>query len=736
MKKPTRSQPHMGLKNLLAYALSDLRHRWPSTALTVAAVALAAVYLYILGFDGACIYRYQRGVVAESFPNQILFAVQEMADRDRYITEQRLAAIGRIDGVRQAMPLIELNLQLDLDGKAVEVQAQGSTPADPALADGRFVWGRGLAREDGREVVLSRTLFEKCGGKVGPTLQPAVVTVQFSRTVGGRSETQRLRLRIAGLLRHQSADRIYLPLRLATLLDLWGTSKIEGIPADGGALPTSPIAYPFCHAFAPLDQVGRVEAEAESLGVTVEKVGEIEVLEAPNAVWVAVTRADRLPLRPADSDAIQEILGPRLTPLVQQMRAALLPLSRAGGPPVPVPPVEELARVDPERFATVRQLLAARGLSLRLLPPAGTTRLVQYKVRDARAADGRVGDRLVALLEMARPTFVAAQPFLSVPGQFAPALPAVPVVASGATDPVRLATPLLAGTWLRDNGGPNQVVLPRSVAREAVGGDRPDRLLGRALTVRFVRERSHGHDEVLPLTLRVIGVVDGSTAYVTLRLASDVQRWRQGQLVFNEARGQLDNPAEMALRGGYLRGVVYAHDVEAVPQVVRSLRQMGYLTEDRMAEQEGLARLGRVLIFIVGFFVLGSILNGAITVLVSTLLNVKNKTWEIGILRSHGVSTGDVVGIFLIQGLVIGLAAFVLAAGFVLAVEPWLRGIVCQAFALKPGTVLTGSPFDLELWWLSALVLSVSAGFSLLGVILPAIRACRLSPVEALRSRE
>jgi hypothetical protein len=50
--------------------------------------------------------------------------------------------------------------------------------------------------------------------------------------------------------------------------------------------------------------------------------------------------------------------------------------------------------------------------------------------------------------------------------------------------------------------------------------------------------------------------------------------------------------------------------------------------------------------------------------------------------------------------------------------------------------VLIGSPFQFSLWWLSAIVLTVSVGFALAGVLVPAALACRLSPVEALRRRE
>ena len=49
----------MKLPSLVRYALSDLRHRPVATSLNVAAVALAAGYILVLGFYGASIHRYQ-----------------------------------------------------------------------------------------------------------------------------------------------------------------------------------------------------------------------------------------------------------------------------------------------------------------------------------------------------------------------------------------------------------------------------------------------------------------------------------------------------------------------------------------------------------------------------------------------------------------------------------------------------------------------------------------------------
>jgi hypothetical protein len=366
--------------------------------------------------------------------------------------------------------------------------------------------------------------------------------------------------------------------------------------------------------------------------------------------------------------------------------------------------------------------------------PAPTQRLVRYRVRDPRDPEGQVRDDLVAVLAMSRPTFVACHPHLSIEGHVGAAQGPTELVASGPSDPARFAVRLAAGTWLRGEGGPYQIVLPSPGPDDADAARSP--APGTTLIVHVRRGSSPGRNETLALPLRVVGIVEGKTAYIPLELASDLEGWCQGRLMFDETRRAFEEPVELTRRSGHVRCVVYARDSSSVDGVVQALRRMGYHTEDRLAEQEGLRRLGRVLVFVVGFFVMGIVLNAALTVLISTMMNVRSKAWEIGILRAHGLGNGAVVGIFAAQGLLIGAAAFACAALATGLLEPLLTRVVCETFSLKEGAVLTGSPFKPGRWWLPATVLVVLVVFSLFGVAVPAAWACRRSPVEVLRNRE
>jgi lipoprotein-releasing system permease protein len=123
------------------------------------------------------------------------------------------------------------------------------------------------------------------------------------------------------------------------------------------------------------------------------------------------------------------------------------------------------------------------------------------------------------------------------------------------------------------------------------------------------------------------------------------------------------------------------------------------------------------------FFVGLSVAFGIASVLV---VSVVQKSREIGILRAMGISRGQILRLFLLQGGLLGfggaLVGCSIGAG---ALALW------QQFARNAdGTVLFPLEFDPDLFLL-ALLLATLTG--LLAAFAPALRAARLDPVVAIR---
>jgi ABC-type lipoprotein export system ATPase subunit len=414
---------------------------------------------------------------------------------------------------------------------------------------------------------------------------------------------------------------------------------------------------------------------------------------------------------------------------------------------------------DALAYRSALRRLERAEVKARPLTAVSTRPLVRYRIVDRQEKEGRIKMDVVNLLRSLKPGFEEAYPLLTVSAQTGADEPVtVQLTATEPGDPQRFATDLEEGTWIKD-GSPLQVVLPLNLAERLGQG------VGGAIDVRFARSepsaerprrdppgakaaqrpvgRAQGRGandlasgENITLRLAVVGLVQGREVYVLARLARDVQLWRNHELEYNESKQTFASLLEISRAAGSPRYTFFARDEDTVEQLVKRLRRLGYHTEDHLEQQKDVRRLGRVLVAVVVFFVSGCVLIAAITVWLTTALNIQAKVWEIGILRSLGVPARDVLGIFLLQGFLLGLSAFVLALGIFALGEGAFRRVVAQALVIREPAFLEGSPFDVNLLWLPALVALVALGCSLLGVLLPSLRACRLIPAEALRRRD
>lgn len=123
------------------------------------------------------------------------------------------------------------------------------------------------------------------------------------------------------------------------------------------------------------------------------------------------------------------------------------------------------------------------------------------------------------------------------------------------------------------------------------------------------------------------------------------------------------------------------------------------------------------------FFVGLSVAFGIASVLVVVVVQ---KSREIGILRAMGISQGQILRVFLLQGGLLGLAGAVLGCALgALALLLW------QTFARNAdGTVMFALTLDARLFAIALLLASLTG---LLAAFAPALRAARLDPVVAIR---
>ena len=180
-------------------------------------------------------------------------------------------------------------------------------------------------------------------------------------------------------------------------------------------------------------------------------------------------------------------------------------------------------------------------------------------------------------------------------------------------------------------------------------------------------------------------------------------------------------------------------DVEAIkPKVEEAAQRQVYLSDWRQRNETFFSALQvqrNVMFMIVTMIVLVAALN----IISGLIMLVQDKGQDIAILRTMGATRGAVLRIFLMTGAAIGVAGTI--AGVLLGVLICLNvERIREFFSWLSGTVL----FNPELYFLSELPAKMEAGetfsvvvmalvLSFLATLVPAWRAARLDPVEALR---
>src|SRR5580658_235967 len=241
--------------------------------------------------------------------------------------------------------------------------------------------------------------------------------------------------------------------------------------------------------------------------------------------------------------------------------------------------------------------------------------------------------------------------------------------------------------------------------------------------------RKMGQDEVfLPRQVRVVGIIefgkqqlDSSTVYGTLRLAQDLY-----------GLGSTVHGIDVRLADGVNEDDAAARINAILPEDIRALSW-----EDSFSDFLWVVNLERGMIF---FLLLFIVIVAAFSVTSSLLISVVRKTREIGLLGALGGRPIHVAACFCAQGFFIGVLGT--ATGLVLGfaalhfrndVVLWITRVTQRQEVMRRFYQFSELPSHSS-GSTVALIVVMTIVISTLAGLLPAWKAARLRPVEALRS--
>jgi len=254
----------------------------------------------------------------------------------------------------------------------------------------------------------------------------------------------------------------------------------------------------------------------------------------------------------------------------------------------------------------------------------------------------------------------------------------------------------------------------------------PEEALGQTITVRVsqgyqVNPFSSKEPEGQDYSFRIVGVFAQSilSTEVTVPLEDGVEMARY----FNEDEGAYtDDNMGFALS-------VHVDDPEQVNAVARAIEGLGDYSAQTPEESAGsLAGGFRVIQAVLSVFGLIALAVASVGIANTLIMAIYERTREIGMMKALGASKGTIRFLFTVEGGWIGFWG-----GVVGVVVAWISGLIINLVShltfLRDYRSFSISAFPL---WLVLLVIALSTLVALGAGLLPASRAARLDPIEAL----
>lgn len=204
-----------------------------------------------------------------------------------------------------------------------------------------------------------------------------------------------------------------------------------------------------------------------------------------------------------------------------------------------------------------------------------------------------------------------------------------------------------------------------------------------------------------------------------------------------------DAAAAAGMAPGQVSGIRLAlADMFAAPAVARDVAGElgpGYAARDWTRENASYFRAVRIEKTMMTLVLMLVVAVAAFNIVATLVMVVTDKRSEIAILRTLGLRPGGVMSIFLVQGIIIGLAGVLLGAalGIPLAlnvgtVVPWIEGLLGVQVLPADVYYIVELPSDLRGGDVARITLLAFA-LTALSTFYPAWRAAQTEPAEALR---
>ncbi len=170
----------------------------------------------------------------------------------------------------------------------------------------------------------------------------------------------------------------------------------------------------------------------------------------------------------------------------------------------------------------------------------------------------------------------------------------------------------------------------------------------------------------------------------------------------------------------YNQAYVLVDDIDHVTEVQQAINDMGFQASSDLDYLKSMQEQSRIIQYVLAGIGSVSMLVAAIGIANTMLMSIFERTKEIGIFKVLGCSLGNIRAMFLSEAALIGFSGGVLGIGLSFGLSKIINVLLNNISVI---------PF-----WLAMLGLGFAVGVGMIAGLSPAIRATRLSPLEAIRT--
>jgi len=214
---------------------------------------------------------------------------------------------------------------------------------------------------------------------------------------------------------------------------------------------------------------------------------------------------------------------------------------------------------------------------------------------------------------------------------------------------------------------------------------------------------------------------------VLKRLIKENSKGQRNSEMMGMGMGMTTNPNE------YNRAQVLVKDIKDVEEVQNKIKEMGLGASSIMDMAKEMEKSANVIQLILGALGAISFFVAAIGIGNTMVMSVYERTKEIGIMKVLGATFGDIRMLFLLEAALIGFFGGMLGVGLSYGASKIINTVINS---MSQGNMEMGGPGIASVipLWLSILAVAFSSFIGVLSGLYPAIRAMKLSALEAIKT--